>query len=154
MTAQPFNAATAIQTVFAPDGTPTAVTRLNAHDLVRTNGYTWFAPESRDVSANTTALFTVPEPVAARASAEELVKEEPVANLDVNEAPLDEIVFAMVGTSDIPKYLESFSTSALRVMAEARYSVKLDARFKKESLIAKIVDLEAEKTSKESTTEE
>ena len=146
-----------MQIIFAPDGTPTEVTRLNAHDLIRSNGYSWFAPEASVLTALEPAETPepeTPEPEAADATQEEALQEDTPPGIDVNDTPLDQIVFAMVGTSDIPKYLEGFSTEALRVMAETRYAAKLHHKSSKETLIAKIVGLEAEKTSKESTAQE
>ena len=144
------NAATRMEVIFAPDGTPLEVTRLNALDLIRMNQYSWFAPEAVVLAALEPEQPPVPE--TPEEGADDPAEEAHA--LDVNESPLDEIVFAMVGTSDIPKYLEGFSADALRVMTEARYGVKMHHRSSKETLIAKIVELEAEKTSKESTAQE
>lgn len=147
------NAASHSETIFSPDGTPTTVSRLNAHDLIRANGYTWFAPKTK-----TAVVFDLPEATPVNLPeefvADALTEDAAPPVFDINESPLDEIVFAMVGTSDISKYLEGFSPDALRVMAEARYGARLHHRSSKETLIAKIVELEAEKTSKESTAQE
>lgn len=148
-----FNAATQIVTIFDADGKPHETSRLNARDLISTNGFHWNAP------AASKPLEAPVEEVPVEEAPEEPVEEAPEAPdtsaedapFDPNKAPLAEVAERLVGTSDVAKYLEGFTVDALRVMAEERFGQKAHHKISKSVMIDKIVLWEAQKTSDESS---
>jgi hypothetical protein len=156
-----FNAATQVTTVFAPDGAELTTTRLNALELIRYSGYTWSSPlaapatETAVVALATVEASTAPVTTPVAEVPPVLVPEaapvDPIAALDHTKAPLTEIAFLLTGTNDVAKYLAGFSPEGLRTLADERYGQRIHRNMSKENVIDKILVLEGEKTTKEST---
>ncbi|AMO44091.1 hypothetical protein DSS3P8_033 [Roseobacter phage DSS3P8] len=143
-----FNAATQIVTIYSPAGEAHSCTRLNALDLIRTNGYKWNSGDAPAKAAEPTPEDSVPEVVTeTHAEAEVVIDEEP---FDVNTAPLADVAERIVGSNDIAKYLEGFTADALRVMADERFGQKVHHKASKASVIDKIIMWEEGKTADES----
>lgn len=143
-----FNAATQIVTIYSPAGEAHSCTRLNALDLIRTNGYKWNNGTTPAKDAEPAPEDTAPESVIETPTeAEVVVDEEP---FDVNTAPLADVADRIIGSKDIAKYLEGFTTDALRVMADERFGQKVHHKSSKASVIDKIIMWEEGKTADES----
>jgi hypothetical protein len=147
-----FNAATQIVTIYDAEGTLHKATRLNALDLIRTNGFSWSPPGAAVAEAEATpetSAENAPEEEPETAAAENAPEEEP--DFDVRAAPLAEVAMRLVGSDDVAKYLNGFTADALRTMAFERYEQNVHHRTSKETIIDKIVVWESEKTSEESS---
>lgn len=137
------------ETIYSPAGDAVTVSRLNALDLIRTSGYSW-KPSPK--VAEEIVEEAVAETIADEPEIAEEVPEEDEAELeqvDAHSADLDEVAAALAGT-DAASYLNSFSTEALKTMAEERYGVKLRANVSKEKAVEQLLALEADRIAKES----
>ena len=133
-----YNAATAIVTVYSPEGTAVECTRLNANDLVRLMGYTW-GPDIKDEDVPEEVVAIEEEAILAAIT-------DAVVTTESNSAPdselsLEELAMRLTGES-VEDYLSNLSGEALHTLAQERFSIKLHHRLSKDSLIEKIVELE------------
>lgn len=164
MTQVSYDAAKEFVTIYNPEGLEERVTRLNAHDLIRTNGYQWHAkttdPVADPIEVAIEALQSL-EDIAAIEAANQLaaanVVDEAAATepaqvpVDQNSVPLEDIAFAVTNNRDVAAYLKAFSVEALRTLAEERYAEKIHRRTTVENVILRIIELETAKTAAEST---
>lgn len=139
-----FNAARDMVTIYTPEGEPHKCSRLNAKELVSSQGFRW-----RNDTAKVNAVKDEPEkdtPTETETVVETTVV-PPKAD-HVNDSLVD-IAEAINGSSDVQPYLEGFTSDALRTMAEERYNERLHHKLGKSKIIEKIIELEDEKLSQE-----
>jgi hypothetical protein len=160
MTQVSYDAAREFVTVFSPDGTAERVTRLNANDLIRTNGYMWRSDESPketpaapqpnllETLADRAAIDAAEALSVAIAAEDEATEPSPIG-IDLNKTSLHEIALEMTGNDDVANYLKAFSVDALRSMADQRYGEKIHHRTSLETAISKIMEFEAAKITSE-----
>lgn len=151
MTHISYDAAREYVTVISPEGVEESVIRLNAHDLVRTNGYRWYTTTTAASAIDpTTPVMESLKDVAAIAEAtmwtesKAAIKESLATNTTTN-APLTDEAFAVAGITDVETYLKGFSVESLRTIAEERYGEKIHHRTNLEKTIARILELESDK---------
>lgn len=160
MTQISYDAAKEYVTVYSAAGVAENVIRLNAHDLVRTNGYMWkpvSATPALDPKAPVLENIADLAAIVAASILEEAnpktvfeIEDVPHVLLNQNTAPLAAIALEVAGSTDVAAYLKSFSSDALRTMAEERYGEKIHHRTSFENVIARVIELEDVKSANES----
>ena len=145
-------------TVYAKNGTEFSVSMANAREMVASGDYSW-APAHADTASEETGEANGEDAgeETATASTEEAADAAPAATdepkaedpLDPLNTPLHEIAKRVTGNADVAKYLEGFTEDQLREMAAQRYGAKMHHRSSKETIIAKMVELEEAKLDAE-----
>jgi hypothetical protein len=134
-------------------GEAVEVVRANARDLVTTGKYTW-APahveKTSEADDSEQADDADDEGSAdAHVATTEVVPttKEPTADdpLDPMNSPLHEIAARVTGDADVKAYLDGFTEDNLRDMAAQRYGEKVHHRASKDTIIAKMMELEEAK---------
>jgi hypothetical protein len=141
------------ETVYSPDGEAIVTTRLNAVELVRYNSFTWKRQPTTETAIPEAVLVVAEDPVDVESFVRATEVDIPTAPVDPDADALEDVAEALIGTRDVHKYLESFSADALRTIAEKRYNERIHHRTSKQSMIEKILLLEASKISAESSDE-
>lgn len=133
------------QTVYAEDGTPHVVDSANARDMIGTGKYFWNPPASTG-----TETPADDEDKTDEGSTDPVTEPDPDLAAKTDVVPSEEGLAAqaerVTGSDDVVAYLEGFSEPALRDMAMERYGEKLHHRASRETLIAKIVEMEDART--------
>lgn len=118
------------------DGESIEVSRANARELVASGEYTWATAHADEEDEEVTE--NVVEEAAEKTAADPVV-EDP---LDPNTQDLRDIASRVTGDDDVSKYLETFSVENLRQMAEERFGEKVHHRASKDTVVARMVELE------------
>ena len=131
----PIDPSADVVVIYTPNGDAVEVNRANARELVAT-GYTWYGKGEAKTEAEAAEAVVVAAAAVAATEAKIAAEDENLAESLTEEA------VRVMGTDDLPKYLEGFSLEALKQLAAERYGEKIHHRASKETAVAKIAELE------------